>query len=73
MSALSDLLPQVADDPIFGVFLGWDQDAAPTVYLRVNLPDVESFVSISLLSGPNRVLLPEHTFHRNQTNYSTKA
>jgi len=40
MSALSDLLPQVADDPIFGVFLGWDQDAAPSA-----APDLPSEIT----------------------------
>jgi len=28
-SELSDLLPKVTDNPVLGVFLGWDQDAAP--------------------------------------------
>ena len=28
-SELSALLPQVADNPVLGVFLGWDQNAEP--------------------------------------------
>ena len=35
-SELSDLLPQVADNPVLGVFLGWEQDAAPGTFSRTD-------------------------------------
>jgi len=28
-SELSDLLPKLTDNPVMGVFLGWDQEAEP--------------------------------------------